>query len=358
MLILALASCQPFSAIPTPSPSSAVGSPIPAVAGQIVAKIDLGDVQPWRIAWGENKLWVLGRQGAGTVVLAIDPDTNTIAGHPIHLKTHGWEIAAGEGGVWVGSDSDASITRIDPLGKSAPVTIGGARDRIGPAVAVGFGFVWTGDSDQRAWRLGQTVSQIDPATNRVIHRVIVGQSPQTVVTGADAVWAVNHDDGTVTRIDPSTRHTKTQHLVVRPGSAAAAHGGAAGDGWVGFAATHDNLVIPVDPVSAQSQTPFDPGVAPLGMVVFDGRVWVGPSMFDENIERRIVAWDAAPVRAAGEVETNGRCCFGLTAGDGSVWAGVVTPNAIVRIQPSLGDKAGPSRTQRNDWSPDSGSAPR
>ena len=51
-----------------------------------------------------------------------------------------------------------------------------------------------------------------------------------------------------------------------------------------------------------------------------------------NDERRIVAWDVSPLRSAGEVQVGGHCCFGLAAGDGSIWAGIA--GGIVRIEPS------------------------
>jgi len=128
-------------------------------------------------------------------------------GQPIELQSHGWEIAAGEGGVWISSDADASVTRLDPARAMPPIVIGGPTDPIGPAIAVGFGFIWTGDSDERAAAQGQTVSRIDPHTNRVTKRVVVGRSPQSIATGQGAVWAANHDDGTTSRIDPSTLTT-------------------------------------------------------------------------------------------------------------------------------------------------------
>ena len=48
-----------------------------------------------------------------------------------------------------------------------------------------------------------TVSQIDPKTNRVVGRAIpVGDDPIGIAFGNGAVWTANHQDGTVTRITP------------------------------------------------------------------------------------------------------------------------------------------------------------
>lgn len=115
LLLIGIAGCQASTIGPTPTaqtsqppsalqpslePSSSV-DPLSAEAGRVVATIELGDVQPWRIAWGEGRLWVLGRRGAETVVFSVDPKANRLEGQAIVLTTHGWDIAAGAGGVWV-----------------------------------------------------------------------------------------------------------------------------------------------------------------------------------------------------------------------------------------------------------------
>ena len=70
-------------------------------------------------------------------------------------------------------------------------------------IASGFNAVWVG-SNQNA-----TVSRIDPDTLRVVKRIDVrigGVNPGTyaVATGAGAVWALNADVQSIERIDPQT----------------------------------------------------------------------------------------------------------------------------------------------------------
>jgi YVTN family beta-propeller protein len=56
---------------------------------------------------------------------------------------------------------------------------------------------------------GDLLVAIDPATNRVVERATVGSTPTSVAAGAGAVWALNADDRTVSRVDLQTRTVRT-----------------------------------------------------------------------------------------------------------------------------------------------------
>src|SRR5215216_2079062 len=54
---------------------------------------------------------------------------------------------------------------------------------------------------------GDSVVAIDPATNRLIAAIPVGRTPSDVVVGGGAVWSLNADSRTLSRIDPRSRTT-------------------------------------------------------------------------------------------------------------------------------------------------------
>jgi YVTN family beta-propeller protein len=54
-----------------------------------------------------------------------------------------------------------------------------------------------------------SVAIIDPRTNRLIGDVPVGHAPARVVAGAGAIWVLNADDRTISRIDAKTRAVST-----------------------------------------------------------------------------------------------------------------------------------------------------
>src|SRR5207237_5749760 len=100
--------------------------------------------------------------------------------------------------LWVVSESDGSVTRIDPKAGTAepPMHVGNGPD----AVVVGFHAVWIANGlDGTVWEIA------DPSSNpRVEVAVKVGESPSSIAVGDHAVWVSNEESGTVSRIDPRT----------------------------------------------------------------------------------------------------------------------------------------------------------
>jgi len=74
-----------------------------------------------------------------------------------------------------------------------------------------------------------SVAVIDPATGRIEAAVGVGHTPTAVTVGPDAVWVLNADDRTISRIDAGTRRVSTFATDATPTDLAAAADGL----WVG-----------------------------------------------------------------------------------------------------------------------------
>ena len=74
-----------------------------------------------------------------------------------------------------------------------------------------------------------TIARIDPATNRVVTIIDVGNGPYDVTATSEAVWVANDGDWTVSHIDPAHNEVvDTIRLGISP-TAVAATGDAA---WV------------------------------------------------------------------------------------------------------------------------------
>ena len=89
-------------------------------------------------------------------------------------------------------------------------------------VAVGQNGVWVTS------QLDDTLSRIDPATNEITGTVPVGRGAAGVAVGAGSVWVANAVDGTISRVDPRTLATVTIDVDGRPDDVAASEDGA----WV------------------------------------------------------------------------------------------------------------------------------
>jgi ABC-type branched-subunit amino acid transport system substrate-binding protein/DNA-binding beta-propeller fold protein YncE len=152
---------------------------------------------------------------------------------------------------------------------------------------------------------GDGVVVVDQRSEQVTDRLHVGAGPLAVAAGAGAVWVVNADDHTLSRIDPTGRRTVGAPFAV-PGYAPVGLAFGAGALWVAAGQASDKIdfgavttaVVRVDPVTGQ---PGDP------------------------IELR-------PRRNAEGFHRSGRQ---LTVGAGSVWA-IDQGASVERINPSTG----------------------
>jgi DNA-binding beta-propeller fold protein YncE len=110
-------------------------------------------------------------------------------------------VAYGAGAAWVGNWHDDSVSRIDP----ATNRVVGSPIPIGPYHAgnlvVGAGDLWV-TSDYRANGAAEdvVVVRIDPQTNRAVETIAVGGHPIDVAAAAGAVWVSVANPGTLLRI--------------------------------------------------------------------------------------------------------------------------------------------------------------
>jgi YVTN family beta-propeller protein len=204
---------------------------------------------------------------AGDVVMSmarLDPVTGELTAlipeiaNPI-IGFAGVDLAAGEGGVWVGNPPD--VLHVDPLTETVRATI-----RVGggyTVVAVGFRTVWVG--------AGDSLQRINPATDALLRPIELpgvegGFFATWVATGEGSVWVLS--DGILFQVDPiENRLARTIDPI--PGN-----GVAAGDGsvWV-----IDNLageLARIDPVSGRVAASASLPGSLDAVAVGGGHVWV------------------------------------------------------------------------------------
>jgi streptogramin lyase len=159
---------------------------------------------PSLLAAGFGRIWVISHDLNS--VYAIDPQTN----HPRRAGPTGSGtdgLAVGEGAVWVVNYSDDTVSKIDPhTGKARVIRVGNGPIGIG----IGYGSVWVSNKAGaiRGGRVAQTVSQIDPTTDRIVHTIVVGHATPSFasdIAPADgSMWVTCPSSHTVARIDPTT----------------------------------------------------------------------------------------------------------------------------------------------------------
>ena len=194
-------------------PLAAAGSVwIPSAAGglvrfdparrKVVARFP---IQGAKIAFAYLNIWETTRSHQ---LDRINLHTNKVT-HSIRLArgANNWddELAVGEGAVWVAVADNATLIRIDPQTnqKVAFITGFGNTDS-GMPLAVDQNAVWV----LRMVGGQETLFRINPETNTIVKRIPIGPpngaSPTgTVTTGGGYVWTANWNE-TVSKVDPRT----------------------------------------------------------------------------------------------------------------------------------------------------------
>jgi virginiamycin B lyase len=195
-----------------------VGYRVSPRRGRVVARIPVG-AWPADLEFSFGSLWV-SAYNIGKLS-RIDPRTNRITrvykvdGNPAGLASVG-------GNLWIAfGRRGTSLGRLDPAtGKLTKFDIG----HTGPGfLAAAFGSLWTTTADGYAVR-------VDPATGRVVGTVSIPGTPAELAAAPDGtVWVAEKERNTVTRIDPATNRIID---VTGAGRGAFSIAVAAGDMWV------------------------------------------------------------------------------------------------------------------------------
>jgi YVTN family beta-propeller protein len=208
------------------------------------------------MAFGEGSLWVTDRQDE--TVSQISPDTNRVVDDSIPAGNAPAAVAVAAGAVWIASDVDRSLKRID-------ITSGSSREiKLGSnptAIVAGGGAVWVASEE------GGTVFRVEPRTGVVTHTVTVGGGPVSLAVGEGAVWVANRQDATVSRIDPATNAVDT--IAVGEGPTAVA----VGEGAVWVANGGEGTVSRIDPATRRPTATVALKNSPTALAVADGSIW-------------------------------------------------------------------------------------
>lgn len=149
--------------------------------------------QPSGILYHDGVVWVTDVQG--DALIRIDPQTNKLLGKPIPVGSGPNDLAFGAGSLWVNCQSakPAAVWRIDPSSGARIALI--PTSRRPSAIAFVHDTVWVCDNDEG------TVSRIDPTTNRIAGEPIhAGFGLVFIRAGDGALWATDQDGGAVIRI--------------------------------------------------------------------------------------------------------------------------------------------------------------
>jgi DNA-binding beta-propeller fold protein YncE len=212
----------------------------------------------------------------------------------------------------------------DKQGDVAPTVVAKIDTGQPVGLAAGFGSVWAADHRE------ETVSRIDPATNEVVKRIHLGVFPSDLAAGEDGVWVPVLEGFRLARIDPETNRETASfpgiHYVAATGAGSVwalfFEGGRRdwGGDWEG------HTVVRIDPDSNRVVARIRPGpVLGHGIAADKDGVWV-------SLEPRGVAHiDAETNRVVARIRLPGHPDQ-VAVGEGAVWVALLD-GRVARIDP-------------------------
>jgi YVTN family beta-propeller protein len=223
-------------------------------------------------------------------------------------------VVIGQGAVWVANKLDNSLSRIDPQTNRVVATIA-ASDGVAD-LAVGRDGVWTGGDRRGVAR----VVRIDSRTNRVVATVPITHQPSGLAVTDDAVWVTSFVGGTLWRIDPqSNTVTATVPIGGRPVQVAA------DDRAVWVACPQDNLVVRIDPQTNQEVASLRVA-QPQDVALGFGAVWVSSERSGTVLRIDPQTNSPTPIRVAGKPNA-------IAVGADAVWVKDSDRRTVQRIDP-------------------------
>jgi streptogramin lyase len=233
-------------------------------------------------------------------------------------------VAAGADAIWVTSEPDGTLTRLNPNSGEAvgePVQLEAGIS----GVAVGGGSVWVSDPPR-----GE-VLRIDPKAGRVLDRIAVGGRPGPIAFGGGRVWVADEAGAGIAAIDAKGGDVYRRGLA--PHAAPLRLGVGAGGLWVSSASTGNVRRIDLSSLRVDASIPV--GRGPAGVTVAHGLVWVANSRGDT-----VTKVDPAIHSVLGDpIEVGGRP-GGIDAGTTTVWVASAAEDAVTRIDLASGERTG------------------
>ncbi|HEX3361644.1 MAG TPA: protein kinase [Solirubrobacterales bacterium] len=243
---------------------------------------------------------------------------------PVAIGKPPLRIAAGSEKIWVLSEPEGTLTRIDAESDrtlGAPIDLGKGV----AAVAVGGGSVWVTDA------LTGELLRIDDETGRVTQRIRIGGHPGPIVYGGGRVWVADTEGAGITAVNTKGGRVVRRDLSPRTAPLRLATG--AGGLWVSVA--EHGTVRRIDLSSFAVGAPIPAGRRPTGITVADGLVWVADTRSGSvtRVDPSLEAVSGAPI-AVGDHPG------GIDAGTSAVWVTTAGEDAVRRLDLPSGEPEG------------------
>jgi serine/threonine-protein kinase len=298
--------------------------PTQVLGGDTDARQPAGRGRGRRRALVAGAALVLVAAVAVAVLLLTGKSSGPEVSAPVAVGKPPLRIAAGSEKIWVLSEPDATLTRIDAetdriLGKPIDLPKGVA------AVAVGGGSVWVTDA------AGGELLRVDDESGAVTQRIDVGGHPGPLVYGGGRIWVADTKGAGITAVNAKGGRVVRRGLGPRAAPLRLATG--AGSLWVSSATTGQVHHIGLGAFAIGKSIPA--GRHPAGITVADGLVWVADAR-----SGAVTRLDPAVQAVSGPPIPVGERPGGIDAGPNLLWVTVAGEDAVRRLELPSGEPDG------------------
>jgi streptogramin lyase len=168
----------------------------------VVAKIDLGAAICFPPQFGFGRVFLIACEG-GSGNLVVDPSVNRV----VAKSQCGAWMAFGGGSIWDGESRSVRVCDPKTYRTTAVIKLPGGFS----GMAYGFGSVWAVNEEQG------TVLRIDPSTHRVTATIVAGDGcyscdeDSNILLAFGHAWVESDSGNTIYRIDPATNAVRIFH---------------------------------------------------------------------------------------------------------------------------------------------------
>ncbi len=269
---------------------------------------------PLRVAAGSKAIWVTSERD-GTIT-RLDPETGERIGKPRQIGTGIAGVAVGGKWIWVTNPRRGELLRLDPRSGKVLKTIP-LEGEPGP-IALGGGRVWLADE------AGKGITVVNAEGGSVYRRGLPPQAERLrLAFGAHGLWVTNADAGTVRRLDPK-RLLAAEPIRVGRGPA----GIVVADGFVWVANSRSGTVSKVDPSLRDVVASIEVGGHPGGIDAGTSAVWVA-NREDDTVSKI----DLESGEIDGDPITVGPEPGAVAVGGDAVWVANNGDGTVTRIEP-------------------------
>lgn len=273
-------------------------------------------------AWIASGVAILVLGIVGAVLFLLLGDDGPDVSDPIEVGTPPLRIAAGGNAVWVTSERDGTLTRLDPeTGEVLRVR------ELGVGVSgIAIGGKWNWATDSR----GGALLRLDPRSGEILKSIDVPGKPGPIALGGGRVWLAVQAGRGITAVNAEAGEVFRRGLPPQAPTLRLAWG--AQGLWVAIADA--GSVRRVDPVTLRTGEPIRVGGGAAGVTVAGGLVWVASSRAG-----KVTKVDPALRAVVGTVEVGGHP-GGIDAGTSAVWVADTEAGTVSKIDLESGELDG------------------